>query len=301
MKILITGANGLLGQQLVNHLLPTHHSIIATGKGPSRLPFQESDSYTYRSLDITDKLSVEQIVDSFPDIDIVVHAAASTQVDDCENNKEAALKSNVTGTSNMLEAFRGKVKQFIYISTDFVFDGERGFYNEEDDLNPVNWYGQTKMQAEEKVKEGGIPYTIIRTCLVYGNPISGTRSNIITWVKDNLENKRPIKVVSDQVRTPTYVEDLAKGIILVIEKQAKGIFHISGNETLTPYDMAMKTVAYFNLDASLITKVDASTFTQPGKRPQKTGFSIEKAQRELGYEPVSFEEGIKLMVHPPTP
>lgn len=295
MKILITGANGLLGQHLVNHLLLTNHQIIATGKGPTRLPFPESDLYSYLTLDISDKAAIEKILQQIDDLDVVIHAAASTQVDECENNKEAAYTNNVIATSNLLEATKGKIKQFVYISTDFVFDGEKGFYKEDDVLNPVNWYGQTKKTAEEKVRETNLPWTIIRTCLVYGNTLSGTRANIITWVKDNLENNRPIKVVSDQVRTPTYVEDLAKGIILAIEKNANGIFHISGNETLTPYDMAMKTVSFFNLDATLITKVDASTFSQPGKRPQKTGFSIEKAQRDLGYQPISFEEGIKKM------
>ncbi len=156
------------------------------------------------------------------------------------------------------------------------------FYKEDDVLNPVNWYGQTKKTAEEKVRETDMPWTIIRTCLVYGNTLSGTRANIITWVKDNLDNNRPIKVVSDQVRTPTYVEDLAKGIILAIEKNANGIYHISGNETLTPYDMAMKTVAYFNLDASLITKSRCLNLHPTWKASAKTGFSIEKAQRNWG-------------------
>jgi dTDP-4-dehydrorhamnose reductase len=132
----------------------------------------------------------------------------------------------------------------------------------------------------------------VRTCLVYGNLLKGKRSNIISWVKESLEQGKTIQVVSDQLRTPTYVEDLAKGIALIIDKKATGIYHISGRDLLTPYDMAIKTANKFQLDTSKIVKVDASTFKQPGRRPLKTGFIIDKARKELGYEPRSFEEGI---------
>ena len=138
-------------------------------------------------------------------------------------------------------------------------------------------------------------WAIIRTCLVYGNTLDGTRSNIITWVKENLEQKKKIRVVNDQIRTPTYVEDLAKGILLAIEKRAKGVYHISGNEILTPYQMAIKTAEFFSLDKNLIEEVNASNFSQIAKRPQRTGFDISKAKTELGYEPMSFEEGLEMM------
>ena len=117
----------------------------------------------------------------------------------------------------------------------------------------------------------------------------------MTWVKENLEKENPIKVVSDQVRTPTYVEDLARGIQLIIAKNARGIYHLSGKEVLTPYEMAVQVADFFGLDKNLMEKVDASVFTQPARRPLKTGFIIDKAERELGYSPLSFMQGIRKM------
>ena len=185
---------------------------------------------------------------------------------------------------------------FIFISTDFVFDGINGPYKEEDIVNPVSYYGSTKVAGEKAVEESGLASAIVRTCLVYGNTLSGTRSNLITWVKDNLGLGKKIKVVSDQWRTPTYVEDLAKGILLIMEKKAEGCFHISGEVLLSPYQMAIATALYLSLDTSLIEKVDASIFTQPAKRPATTGFIIDKAKAVLGFKPLTFEEGLKNML-----
>jgi dTDP-4-dehydrorhamnose reductase len=227
--------------------------------------------------------------------DVVVHAAAMTQVDDCELQPEQCERINVQGTAQILTDAETFSSHFIYISTDFVFDGERGNYKEDDDTLPISLYGFSKLQAESMVQTSDIPFAIVRTCLVYGNLLKGTRSNIVSWVKDSLEQGKTIQVVSDHVRTPTYVEDLAKGIALIIEKKATGIYHISGKDWLTPYDIALKTAAKYNLDAGKIVKVDAATFKQPGRRPMKTGFNIEKARKELGFEPMTFDEGLSRM------
>jgi dTDP-4-dehydrorhamnose reductase len=227
--------------------------------------------------------------------DVVVHAAAMTQVDDCELRPQQCERINVQGTSQILTDAETFSSHFIYISTDFVFDGEKGSYTEEEDTKPISLYGFSKLQAESMVQTSTIPFAIVRTCLVYGNLLKGTRSNIVSWVKESLEQGKTIQVVSDQLRTPTYVEDLAKGIALIIEKKATGIYHISGKDWLTPYDIAIKTAQKFQLDVTKIIKVDASTFKQPGRRPLKTGFVIEKARKELGYEPISFDKGLELM------
>jgi dTDP-4-dehydrorhamnose reductase len=295
MKLLITGANGLLGQHLIKLLLDRNYQVVATSRGESRLPFQPSANYSYREMDITNALETFAVM-SLEKPDIVVHAAAMTQVDDCELRPQHCERINVQGTSQVLTDAETFSSHFIYISTDFVFDGEQGNYAEEDDTKPISLYGFSKLQAESMVQTSTIPFAIVRTCLVYGNLLQGTCSNIVSWVKENLEQGKTIKVVSDQVRTPTYVEDLAKGILLIIEKKATGIYHISGKDWLTPYDIALKTAAKFNLDAGKIVKVDASTFKQPGRRPLKTGFIIEKARKELGYEPISFDEGLDKLI-----
>lgn len=295
MKIAVTGANGLLGQHLIQLLLAGGHQVAGIGRGPLRVPFEGKPGFSYFSFDISEPFAFRSFFDREGHFDFLIHAAALTQVDYCEEHQEEAMNVNVQGTLQALVAAEEHCGQIIYISTDFVFDGIKGNYVETDTLAPVNWYGITKQLAETAVTDSKIPWSIIRTCLVYGNVLSGTRSNIITWVKENLEQGKPIKVVSDQVRTPTYVKDLAKGILQVVDQSATGTFHISGKEIMTPYDMALAVAGRFNLDTSLITRVDASTFSQPGKRPLKTGFIIDKAVRELGYAPVGFEEGMRDM------
>jgi dTDP-4-dehydrorhamnose reductase len=296
MKILVTGSNGLLGQHLVKMLIETTtHEIIATGRGESRLPFKTNSRFNYFSLDITDGIAVSEFT-SLHVPDIIIHAAAMTQPDPCELNKVECWNVNVTATRFLVNAAKSINAKFIYISTDFVFDGTAGPYIETDTPNPVNYYGSSKLAAEKAVMESNLQWAIVRTVLVYGNILVGNRSNIVSWAKENLENNKPIKVVSDQWRTPTYVEDLAKGILLVIEKNATGIYHISGEEGMSPYDMAIAVADYLHLDKSLMTEVNADTFTQPAQRPLKTGFIIDKAKRELGYQSINFKEALKKML-----
>ncbi|WP_373524130.1 NAD(P)-dependent oxidoreductase [Aquiflexum sp.] len=295
VKVLVTGANGLLGQKLVDQLRadPEIH-VIGTGKGQSRLPNAWKGSYEWREMDVTDK---QQVLEVFAEIkpDAVIHTAAMTQVDDCEKEKDQSRIANIDAVSNLIEACRTNDVHLVHLSTDFIFDGEEGPYTEEAAPNPINYYGQTKLEAENRILESGIRWAIVRTVLVYGIANDMSRSNIILWVKKSLEEGRNIKVVNDQWRTPTLAEDLAEGCVLIVKKGATGIFNISGKDFLTPFEMAIQTANYFGLDKSLITEVDSTLFTQPAKRPPKTGFIIEKAKNELGYSPKSFTEGIGIL------
>jgi dTDP-4-dehydrorhamnose reductase len=291
MKILLTGANGFLGQYLAAQLLANKHTVIATGKGESRLPFSGSRSFGYVEMDFTNQVHVHDVLEKF-EPDCIIHAGAMTRPDECELQTDLAFSVNVEGTRILLSMAVKRAVFFIYISTDFIFDGLHGMYNEEDIPGPVNYYGRTKLQGETLVRQYPFDWAIARTVLVYGKPLAG-RSNILTVVKEKLEKGEPYKVVSDQVRTPTYVEDLADGIVKIIEQKANGIYHLSGSDVLTPYDMAIKTAAYLGLDSSLLINVTAATFSQPALRPLRTGFVIDKAREILGYTPQSFEEGLR--------
>jgi len=291
MKILITGANGFLGYYLAEQLIAKKISVIATGRGECRLPFTHHVNFQYLSMDFTDPFSIHDVFENIKP-DVVIHAGAMSKPDECETDQMLAYLVNVEGTVQLLINSADLKSFFIFVSTDFVFDGERGMYNEDDIPNPVNYYGRTKLEAEEAVKEYEFDWAIVRTVLVYGKNHSG-HNNILKIVKEKLEKGEVYSVVDDQLRTPTYVEDLAKGIVSIIEKKATGIFHLSGKDILTPYQMATKTAEYLGLKSSLIKKVTAANFTQPAKRPPRTGFIIDKARKELGYEPISFEEGLK--------
>ncbi len=294
MKILITGSNGLLGQKLILFLQNQPSiSVIATGKGDNRIR-DISPQVIYESMDITDPLQIDAIFHKhLPDA--VIHTAALTQVDDCELNRDLCWCLNVTAVETLVKASEKIDAFFLHLSTDFIFDGTDGPYREEDRPNPISHYGKSKLVAEEIVKSSPLKWAIARTVLVYGIAQDMSRSNIILWVKKSLEERRKIKVVNDQWRTPTLAEDLAKGCFQIVNGQHQGIFHLSGKDFLTPYEMAIKTANYFHLDESLIEEVDASTFSQPAKRPPKTGFVIDKAINSFGFKPHSFDEGIAIV------
>ncbi|HZI00395.1 MAG TPA: sugar nucleotide-binding protein, partial [Flavisolibacter sp.] len=135
-------------------------------------------------------------------------------------------------------------------------------------------------------------WSIVRTVLVYGKS-NGDRLNIVTNVAKGLKEGKQLKIFSDQMRTPTYVEDLALGIVALIDKKAVGIYHISGEEKYSPYEMAVTVAKYLGYDANLVQNVVEKDFHQPARRPPKTGFDLSKAKRDLNYQPISFYEGLK--------
>ncbi|MCU0402587.1 MAG: NAD(P)-dependent oxidoreductase [Algoriphagus sp.] len=293
-KILITGANGLLGQKLVEQLVEQgKFDVIATGRGPSRL---SGEGFVYQTLDIEDQQNVELVFSALKP-EVIIHGAAMTNVDECELNREACFRANVLATQYLVEGAKKYNSHFVFVSTDFIFSGEDGKnpYDEDAAPNPVNYYGQTKLEAEEIVKNSGLNWAIARTAIVFGIGYDLSRSNIILWVKASLEAGKEIQVVDDQVRTPTLAEDLATGCILIADKRATGVFNISGLELLTPYQMAIETAEFFGLNKSLIKQTDSTKFKQPAKRPMKTGFIIEKAREQLGFEPKSFQTGIGIL------
>ncbi|MFD3000215.1 SDR family oxidoreductase [Pontibacter toksunensis] len=293
-KILITGSNGLLGQKLAELLLPRQNvELLATSRGENKLA-EVLPTLPFRSMDVTKPEEVERVVSEFRPTHII-HTAAMTNVDQCESDHDGALLLNRDAVQYLVDACEKYNVHLVHVSTDFIFDGNNGPYDEEAEASPVNFYGESKLQAEQIVKQAKCKWAILRTVLVYGIAHEYGRSNIVLWVRDSLKAGKVIKVVTDQFRTPTLAEDLAMGCWLAVEKDAEGIFNISGSELLTPYDMAMQVAEFFALDKSLIDKADGSTFSQPAKRPARTGFIIRKAENLLGYRPHSFLQGIQMV------
>ena len=291
-KVLITGANGLLGQNLIFLLSgAVDMEVIATGRGPARIDFPK---VTYIDVDLSNR---NEVFAKFLKVSPthIIHAAAITQVDICEQDNELCWRHNVVASENLIEVAEELNAYFQYISTDFVFDGVGGPYSETDKPNPINFYGKSKHVVEQLLLKSPLDYAIVRTVLVYGVGQNLSRSNMVIWVKNKLENHEAIRVVDDQWRSPTLVDDLAKGCKLILEKNTMGIYHISGKDYLTPYDIALKTADAFGLDKLLISPTNAATFKEVGTRPLKTGFHIFKARKELGYEPVSLEQGIQIV------
>jgi dTDP-4-dehydrorhamnose reductase len=293
MKILVTGSNGLLGQKLIQLFIDKDIETIGSGLGDDRTGLS-GKFYSYISLDITNEQEVmEKVTEHKPDV--IINTAAMTNVDQCETEKAACINLNINAVQYIVNACQENGCFLVHLSTDFIFDGEAGPYKEADEPNPISFYGESKLKAEELIVKAEIDHAILRTVLVYGITPNMSRSNIILWVKSSLESGKPIQVVDDQWRTPTLAEDLAMGCFLVADKRATGVFNISGDDLLTPLEMAYKTVEFFDLDKSLITRADSSTFSQPAKRPPKTGFILDKAKKVLGYHPHTFDEGIAIL------
>jgi len=299
-KILITGSNGLLGQKLVYKLKDKGNiTCIATARGENRLV--SKDGYQYAELDITDYKNVESVFKTYLP-DVVINTAAMTNVDACETDKENCWLMNVSAVDNQVKVLTELQNKdpdykphFIHLSTDFLFEGKQGPLDEHAERKPLSYYGESKLAVEKIVESSSLHWAIVRTVLVYGIVDNMSRSNIVLWVKQNLEQGKPINVVNDQFRTPTLAEDLADGCILIAEKKARGVYNISGSDFLSILEIAHLVADYYKLDKSLIKPSKSADINQPAKRPPITGFIIDKAKKELGYNPHTFMEGIQFL------
>ncbi len=311
MKILVTGSNGLLGQKIIygllgdtpckipddiKNIINENVQVIAAAKGENRL--DQKDGYIYESLDITNKAEVEAIFLKHKP-DAVINTAAMTNVDACEIKREECWAANVTAMQYIVDALAKQATptpHLIHVSTDFVFDGMKGSeYLETDQPNPLHYYALSKLEGEKIVMACNIKWAILRTIIVYGVVDGNTRSNLVLWVKNNLQKKQKINVINDQFRAPTLSEDLAQACITAAVKKSEGIYHVSGEKTENILDLATQIADYWKLDKSLINPVTSEQLNQPAKRPPYTGFIIDKARKDLYFNPRTFAEGLKIV------
>ena len=292
-KILVTGSNGLLGQKITDLLLfEDTIELIATSRGENRHPVKKG--YQYIDLDILDGERLRAaIAEHRPDI--IINTAAMTNVDACEDDPEGCQKLNVDAVSQLVAHSEEFGFHLIHLSTDFIFDGEAGPYAEDAQPNPLSLYGRSKLDAEKIIQRSTGKWAILRTILVYGVVADMSRSNIVLWAKGALEKGQPLNVVNDQWRMPTLAEDLAQACILAAEKEATGIFNISGKDLFAIHELVAAVADFWKLDKSLIREVSSSTLSQAAPRPKRTGFVLAKARDVLGYQPHSFEEGLAIV------
>lgn len=293
-RILITGSNGLLGQKLTDlyRTLPGI-SLLATGIGPDRYPHQEG--YRYAEMDITSESDVQRIFEEFKP-DTVINTAAMTNVDACETQQELCRQLNVVAPGILARASRGYDAHLIHISTDFIFPGTKKLYTEEDEPEPLSVYGKSKWEGEQQVMQHAGQWTIVRTIIVFGVAHNLSRSNTVLWAYNMLKDQAPSKVVDDQFRTPTLAEDLAMGCRLIEQKNATGIYNISGNDFMSIHELVLRVAKHFRFSTDHVSIVKTESLNQPAKRPPITGLDITKARRDLGFEPRSFEECLDIFV-----
>jgi dTDP-4-dehydrorhamnose reductase len=289
-RILIIGSNGMLGQSLVQFFNSSGkvELLCASAEGESFYPCTN-----YQSLDITQKNQVREIIlNFFPDY--IINTAAFTNVDKSEAEKETAWKINVNGVENIaLYAWTVDAK-LIHFSSDYIFDGKNGPYSENDKPNPIGYYGRTKLAAENSIRTSGVRYSIIRTNILYGTAKYG-RPDFVKWVINSLSDKKEIKIVTDQIGNPTYINDIVGAINKIIEFKKEGIYNIAGSELISRFDFTKRIAEFFQLDKNLIKPILTYELNQPAARPLKSGLITLKAETELDFKALSIEESFVLI------
>lgn len=289
-KILITGANGLLGQKLVN-LLAGDYQVIATARQKHlSIPVQQVE---YIPLDLVQVSAVRDLIKSFAP-DTIINCAAYTHVDACENNRELCWDANVRAVEHLAQAARQNMTMLIQLSTDYLFDGTAGPYSEDEMPKPVGYYGKSKLAAENVVRMTGIPYAIVRTNVIFGEG-TNVKNNFFRWVYQSLTANKKIKVVTDQYNNPVLAEDLAEGIRRLIEGSKYGVYHLAGSEYLSRFEYALKLAEVFDLAPNLIYPVTTAELQQSALRPLRGGLKIEKAVRDFGYQPRSLYDAFSFL------
>ena len=290
-RVLITGANGLLGQELVRQMSNRPaYDILATGRDSA--PRFTGGSCGYVPMDVTDTRAVERVFQDFSP-DVVVNGAALTEVDVCEHQREACWRTNVDAVDTLARLCLGSGARLVQLSTDFIFDGLESPYRENARPNPLSYYGRSKLAGENAARRAGMEqWAIVRTVLVFGAGENLSRSNIVLRIIDSLSKGKPLNIVTDQVRTPTYAPDLAQGVERIVRFQKQGVFHISGRENYSIYELALEVARHFGLDTNLIVPTAGDGVDQVALRPPQTGFLILKAETELGYKPHPLREAL---------
>lgn len=290
-KTMIFGANGLLGQKLVQ-AFSEKYEVLAAGRKPK--PALDLEDVQYITSDIIDRAAVRKTIrDIKPKV--LINAAAYTNVDGCEDQREECWNVNVHGVENLAHAAKSIDAWLIHISTDYLFDGKEGVrYAEDSKPNPLSYYGRSKLAGENTVIASGVEYTIVRTMILYGTG-KELRLNFATWLVHKLSKGEAVKIVDDQFGHPTLVDDLAKAVLRIAELKKTGVFHVCGADYISRYDFAVKLAQIFGFDVSLIQRAKTAELNQKAVRPMHSRFDLTKTTRELGIELCGVEEGLNIL------
>jgi dTDP-4-dehydrorhamnose reductase len=285
---LIIGANGLLGQKLCRDF-STFHEVVACDLHPHS--FAPLSGVTYRSLDVTNQPEIRLLIQN-TNPQVIINAAAYTDVDGCETHKKEAWMINVGAVENLARICRDEKIKLIQLSTDYVFDGESGPYSEEDHPQPVSFYGETKLESEKLVAQSSIDFLIVRTNVLYGSGYN-VKQNFLLWLLEKLSLGEKIKIVTDQFNNPTLADNLSRCMLEMVEKELSGIYHVGGAEYLSRYDFAVKAAVKFDYNPSLISPTQTEFLEQKATRPHWGGLKTDKVRKVIRTKLLNVEEGLE--------
>jgi len=282
MRVFVTGGSGLLGYRIAEFALEKGYEVY------SGYCHNQPCAGKAVRIDLANPASIlEAVKEVRPDV--IMHTAALTDVDRCEKEKELAFRINVDGTKAIAEAARELNSFLIYVSTDYVFDGSRGMYRENDETNPVNYYGYTKLLGEQYCD------CIARTCVIYGAKPASGKVNFVLWLIDRLRNEEEVRIVTDQYITPTLNTNLAKMMLEIAEKRLKGVFHLAGATRVSRFEFAKMVADVFGLDESLITPSRMDEINWIAKRPRDSSLDTSKAAKLLDEKPYDLKKALKVL------
>ena len=277
--ILATGLSGLVGSR-IQELLEDR--------------FDFTDLSLTSGVDITDSESVEKHIQN-SEAKIILHMAAKTDVDGCEEDKilgeeGAAWLVNVVGTENIVDSAQKTGKKVIYISTDFVFDGTKESYREEDEPNPVNWYGYTKYEGEQLVSRLGASGAIVRIAYPYRAEYT-PKKDFLRRILEKLRNGEQLQGVTDHIFTPTFIDDIAQALLVLFQKDITGIYHVVGSQSLSVYAAIARIADIFGFENDIQAVTREKYFRQKAFRPSKLALKNDRIGK-LGVKMKTFEEGL---------
>jgi dTDP-4-dehydrorhamnose reductase len=289
-RVLIVGANGLVGQKLTEIFSNDRNFDLLISARQSEA-YNKAASFGYVQLDATNLAAVKELVWNFSP-EVIINAAAYTDVDGCEREKELSWKANVTAVENLVTASRLVGARVVHISTDYVFDGKAGPYDETATPNPLSYYGKEKLASENAVRASGENWAIVRTMVVYG-VAPKVKKNFAIWLVQELKKGNRVNIVCDQFGNTTLADDLARGIYELVRQNKRGLYHIAGSDILSRFEFAQKLAKEFGFDTSLIHPIRTAELNQLAARPLQSGLITLKAQAELGITFLSSDESLK--------
>ena len=291
MRVLITGVHGLLGQKLALILgAETQWTLLLTDLAPRT--FFINERFDYQQLDITARADVKSLVAAFKP-DIIINAAAMTDVDGCETDRVLAYSINVDGLKNLIIAAR-RIDgcRVVQVSTDYIFDGNAPPYNEHSRPAPLSYYGKSKLAAENALISSAVEGLIVRTQVLYGTGYE-VRQNFVAWVISQFEKGKPFAVVDDQIGNPTLADDVAYGILKLLERRCLGIYHVSGPEALDRFAFAVKIGDVFAFDQALLSRTTSAEIGQAANRPKDSTFITLKFESECNWRLANAVQGLE--------
>ncbi len=300
--VFITGVHGFLGQHTLRTFLDESRCDLILSARQDKLLYEDISNEPrivgYEPLDLSDRIKVKEVLSRYKP-DVIVNCAGSVNVDLAEQFRETAWKSNVRAIEYIVEASRKIDARIIQISTDYIFDGTKSPYSENGVVNPLNYYGRTKLAAENALKTSGIQHLVIRTSLLYGAEVlrlSG-KTNFVLYTLGRLQKNETVSAYTNLSSNPTLVDDVALGIVRAVELQKTGIYHLAGPELRSRHELALQTADTFHKDPSLVKAAEFTPSKETGiaNRPRSVALVSLKAQTELGVKCSNVSEGLQVM------